>query len=180
MTGVEQKKLLRSEAKRINESFTEEEIRASDERIMDKVLASEAFKKAKSIFVYVSLEKEPDTYRLIKAALEAGKTVCVPKCSKKPEMKAVRITSLDDLRPGRFGIPEPASDEAYEGKTDLSVVPCVRAAKDGRRLGHGGGFYDWFLQRNESYKLCLCRSRLLCDSIPVETFDVLMDEVVTD
>ncbi len=176
----EEKSLLREEAKRINEGLSQEEVLKSNEAIIQAVLRNKAYKDSTSLFVYVSMEKEPDTLKLIREALNSGKEVYVPKCGKKPYMKAVRINDLKDLHPGRFGIPEPESDEGYEGRIDVALVPCVAASPNGKRLGHGGGYYDHFLRDREICKLCLCRKKLLKSDLPVDEFDVIMDEIITD
>lgn len=176
----EEKTLMREEAKRINDDLDHDEIPDSDEAIRQAVLSSKAYISSTRLFIYVSMENEPDTLKIISDALNAGKEVYVPKCGKKPFMKAVRINSLRDLRPGKFGILEPGSDEGYEGELDLAVVPCLAAATNGKRLGHGGGYYDRFLKDRKVYKLCLCRKKLLKNDLPADEFDVIMDEILTD
>ena len=180
MDTKEEKTKARAEAKRILESMTDERIRESDAKILKGIFENYYFRNARSIFVYVSTDKEPDTLKLIDAALEDGKAVYVPKCEKKPYMKAVRINSRDELKPGFYGIPEPVSDEGFDGNIDIAIVPCLAASSDGRRLGHGGGYYDCFLNRRIIYKICICRKELINENLPTDAFDVMMDEVITD
>ncbi len=175
----EEKKVLREEAKRIEKEITEDRIRMSDEKIFEQLMNNPRFISARNLFIYISVDREPDTLRLIDEALKRGKNVFVPKCGKKPFMKAVKIASREELREGSFGIPEPLSDEDFEGDLDLAVVPCVRATWDGRRLGHGGGFYDCFLGKRKIYKICLCRKEIMTEKLPEEDFDVIMDEVIS-
>ncbi len=180
MDIFEEKSLFRKEAKQIIEDLDYDEMLESDEAIIQAVLANRAYKDSTSVFIYVSMENEPDTLKIIQDALRSGKEVYVPKCGKKPSMKAVRIYALKDLRPGKFGILEPESDEGYEGKIDVAVVPCLAAASNGKRLGHGGGYYDHFLGGRDIYKICLCRKKLLKKDLPADEFDVIMDEILTD
>lgn len=161
--------------------LSDEYLRSAGKVIASKAASSEAFKGAQCVFIYASCKGEPDTYALIKEALAAGKTVLVPKCRKKPHMDAVRIFSEDDLAPGSYGICEPFSDEPYpKDRIDLAVIPCVSAGLNGRRLGHGGGYYDVFLKDTKAVKMCLCFKELLSDDIPAEQHDVQMDLVITD
>jgi 5-formyltetrahydrofolate cyclo-ligase len=97
-------------------------------------------------------------------------------------MKAVRIENTDDLVPGHLGIPEPrtVTDTADADDLDLIIVPCVTASPDGERLGHGAGYYDHFLKRTNTPKVCLCFDALLSNDIPMAEFDVYMDFVVTE
>ena len=97
-------------------------------------------------------------------------------------VKAVRIRRLGELRPGAMRIPEPHADgEAAEpGTLELAVVPCVTAAKDGARLGHGAGYYDRFLRLHACKTICLCYGKMLADALPMDEHDIWMDFVVTE
>jgi 5-formyltetrahydrofolate cyclo-ligase len=97
-------------------------------------------------------------------------------------MLAVRIRDLDCLVPGAYGIPEPSdAGETVSAKDlDLIIVPCVAAFKDGKRLGHGAGYYDRFLAGGSGKTVCLCFRELLEAHIPVEDTDITMFLVVTE
>lgn len=178
----EGKKRLRSVMRARQRELPEEYIRAAGESIQDRVLASERYKAADSIFVYISMENEPSTRRILRQALEDGKKVCVPKCTGRTEMLAVRIRGMDGMIPGAFGIPEPrdAAETAAAEELDLILVPCLAAAPDGRRLGHGAGYYDRFLQKPAESMICLCFSRMLTDDIPVQETDIIIPAVITE
>ena len=166
----------RRELRRRLAAMTEEEDATSGAAIARAVLASSLYREAASVFVYVSTGKEPDTWAILRQALRDGKAVYVPKCREKPRMDAVRIRSLDELRPGRYGIPEPEDGETG-ASFGLAVVPCLGAAPDGTRLGHGGGYYDAFLRAHPARTLCLCHAVLLCESLPSGPLDVRVDAV---
>lgn len=151
------------------------------EIIGEKVIASPEFQKAQSLFIYLSTVNEPETRRIIKKALEEGKRVYVPVCISKGVMKPVQIYKDTLFVKGYMGIKEPAAFNGfYENDIDLAVIPCLAASEDGRRLGHGGGFYDIFLGRQSCRTVCLCFSKLLTDSIPEEPHDIKADRVLTD
>ncbi|MBO5999950.1 MAG: 5-formyltetrahydrofolate cyclo-ligase [Lachnospiraceae bacterium] len=163
---------------------------AAGSRITEHILRSAQYTAAKSVFIYVSTEGEPDTYVLIRAALQDNKAVYVPKCVSKETMLAVRIFSPDELQPGMMNIPEPvltdSSVTASCRDLDLAVVPCVSVSRDRIRLGHGAGFYDRFLSAKKDgpfekpVTLCTCFEKLLRDDIPAGPFDIPMDLVVTE
>ncbi len=180
MSVKEEKDKLRKKIKMLSDSFTKDYLAASDQKIYATVTENERYKAAKTIFVYVSVGIEPDTLKIIQSALESGKKVLVPKCKKKPFMKAVEIRSPEELKPAAFGLLEPENDKGYEGTIDVALVPCICASENGKRLGHGGGFYDRFLRNREMYKICLCRGRSLMKDLPYEISDVLMDEVISE
>ncbi len=175
MTDIaERKRILRGRMKERLAGIPEERILAGSARIAAAVLSSRLFREAGSVFVYVSVGREPDTREIIRQALQAGKKVYVPKCGKPPRMEAVRIFDLEELRPGRLGIPEPGDGERTEDP-DLVIVPCVSVSRDGRRLGHGGGYYDAFLRGKSMKTLCLCHEEMLCGEIPVCAEDEAVD-----
>ena len=152
----------------------------ASEIIRKKVLSSEMFEKADTIFSYVSTDREPDTREIIKKALSLGKKVCVPKCREKPNMDLVYIDSLDCLSEASFGLMEPASGEkALTEDIDLAIIPCVSVTEDGIRLGHGGGYYDKFMENFTGTNMCLCFKKLMREDLPKEQHDINVN-VVSD
>lgn len=172
------KRELRLKCAEIRKNLSPEYINSASDRIAAEVLKAPEYVAAESVFIYVSVPGEPGTSDIITDALERGKTVLVPKCVG-DNMLAVKIRSLDDLRPGAFGIPEPIGSKAWSGGIDLAVVPCAAASRDLNRLGHGRGYYDRFLAGREIFKLCLCFDKLLCD-VPTDGNDIKMNMVITE
>ena len=162
--------------------LSKEYMKNASDGITKAVLESDIYKKSRCIFIFVSMPGEPDTTGIIKAAFKDGKTVCVPKCYENRQMKPVIIKSLDDLKPGAYGIPEPYGELeiADEADVDLSFIPCISANKKGERIGHGGGYYDIFLERSKSIRLCICFEKLSAPDIPVSDLDQKMDYVLTE
>ncbi len=156
-------------------------VSASD-TIQDRVLETPEYRQAQRIFLYLHMPTEPDTDRIIRQAIADGKAVYVPKCTSKTEMIAVRIRSFDALAPGAYGILEPldCSETIEPDAIDLILVPCVSACADGRRLGHGAGYYDRFLKGNAQKTICLCFGQALCDRIPTDENDVPMRRVISE
>ena len=113
---------------------------------------------------------------IIKKCLEDGKNVYIPKCIEQ-KMYAVKYT--DNLKENKYGILEPVDlfDTIKVDKIDVAVIPCLMASLDNRRLGHGKGYYDYFLNK-EIFKLCLCFKELLSDEIVMDEHDIYMDLVV--
>ncbi len=172
----------RARAREILSSLDEEYFSLANSKITASVINSSWFDKSENIFVYVSVANEPDTSKIIEAALKSGKNVFVPRCISKSEMLAVLITSVRELSTGRFGIPEPKYSNivAYPSQVDTVIVPCVCASSDGKRLGHGAGYYDRFLQDTQAIKICLCYDKLIFSDIETSSLDVTMDMVITE
>ena len=178
----EDKKQLRRAFKERGRALTADYRQTAARAIFAAVHGSEQWKNAQGVFLFVSMWAEPNTGALFAAAFAEGKRVYVPLCCPDGAMRAVRIRSLDELRPGSYGIPEPPADgeTAKPGDLDLALVPCVTATRDGARLGHGAGYYDRFLCAHTCETICLCYARMLADTLPMDESDVRMDAVVTE
>ena len=177
-----EKKKLRENIKKQITHLSPNYCQKSDDLIGRHVIALPEYQQAQTIFCYVSRESEVSTISILQDALKKGKTVAIPKCIDKGVMEGFQITSLSDLKPGKYGILEPSkTSPQIEAKTvDLCIVPCLSCSTDGKRLGYGGGYYDRYLKKGEFTKIALCRSQLMLEDIPVEPHDVKMDKVITE
>ncbi|MDL2253266.1 5-formyltetrahydrofolate cyclo-ligase [Ruminococcaceae bacterium OttesenSCG-928-I18] len=182
MNLAQQKETLRRQVGRQTETLSEEYLRQSDEAILSLLCAEAALQKAKVVFSYVSVGREPDTRRFIEALLAEGKTVCVPRCHRGGVMHSCSITGFAQLLPARYGLLEPAAETPITdpAQIELVVAPCVAADRRGGRLGHGAGYYDRFLTKTTCPVFCLCRGVLLQQEIPMGPYDRRMDLVITE
>ena len=166
----------------ISGQLTPEYRKEAGEAITRQLLSHPWWKQAKTVMLYWSLAHEPDTRELMETALREGKTLLLPRCLDGKRMTALPVRNLNDVEPDYLGIPAPVTDA--EGDTaaepDLIVVPCVAAAQDGMRLGHGAGYYDRFLAEHTGRTVCLCFRALQRASLPAEETDVPVDLVITD
>ncbi len=156
---------------------------AQSKRLSIKMLEKyPEFSDAETVFCYISAHGEVDTYELIEELLKT-KTVTVPYCvDREGNMIASKITSLEDLKDGKFGIPEPVSPKEFpKQKIDFVIVPGVAFDKDGYRLGYGKGYYDRFLKGISPYKLGVCQKDFFVEKLPHGEYDIKMDNVlITD
>jgi len=118
--------------------------RRRGERIAEAVLALPELERVRRLMLFLSMADELDTDPLVRGALEAGLEIYAPRTFKKTrKLLPVRVTSLEALTRGTYGIREPVSEESVEpGQLDAIVVPAVAFDRQGWRLGRGGGFYD--------------------------------------
>ena len=175
-----QKKELRKEAlKYYNGEFLPKRDEISAD-ITGKVLSLSEYKTARTVFCYVGRHNEIDTSGLIKAALADGKTVAVPLSAVKGAMSARRITSLEELKKGRYGVMEPYEDsEVVEpDDIDLALIPSLVCDSKCRRIGFGGGYYDRFLKKRRMTKVMLCPPAMMKKRIASGMFDQHGDMVI--
>lgn len=178
MTKTELRRTLRALERELPETY----LRESGAEICARVLAMPEYEKARCIFCFVGTGREVDTAPILRAALAAGKRVCVPLCTSPGVMELRLLQTVERLSPGAYGIPEPPADspEVDPDEVELAVVPCVSCSSRGARLGRGGGYYDRFLARYGGISAVLCRDRLLREDIPEEGHDRRVGIVVTE
>ena len=96
-------------------------------------------------------------------------------------MKFYRVTDLNKLVSGTFGVKEPTESEEFCSEKAICIVPGLAFDKNGNRLGYGKGYYDKFLsQYPEIIKIGFCSGCCFFEEIPSEETDVKMDYVFVD
>jgi 5-formyltetrahydrofolate cyclo-ligase len=162
MTTKKSKAKARKKATELLASLPAKRVRESSDEIAERVINSEIFKQAKTLFVYISFGNEVSTKGIIEAAKAVGKNVYSPQLP----------TS------GRWAEANPDDLDLDKNDIDLTIVPCLAVDKRGARLGRGGGYYDRFLTGYKGRFIALCHGELVFDELPTEEHDVRV-EVIT-
>ena len=147
------------------------------ERACARILALDAYKNAKTVFLYYSVGGEVDTHALIERMRADGKTVCLPSITGRGVMEARR---MDGLVPGPYGIPTPEGPTIPPENIDLVVVPGLAFDRACHRLGQGGGYYDRYLPGCRAVTIGLACEFQMVDHLPQEAHDVPLHYVSTD
>ena len=182
MTRQEEKQQLRAIVRRLEAALAPEYKAKSARSIAHRLLAMPEYQEAQTVFCFGGTNREIDTRPILEDALAAGKTLCVPLCTEPGHMESRQITDLNQLVPGRCGLLEPTADTPVipVDAIDFAVLPCVTCNYLGQRLGHGGGYYDRYLQQITGTQAVLCRTALMCDEIPMEAHDRTIDFVICE
>lgn len=159
-----------------------------DRAIFEAVSSLPLYQKAGRLLFYVSTPEEADTRKLLAAALGEKKEVFVPLCLPKSRLAFYRISSMEDLRPGHFGIlePEPSQSAALELGAEesfedaLCLVPGVAFDVRGCRMGYGKGYYDRFLAGRKIPCVGLCYRELVLLELPAEEHDQRVGLLATE
>lgn len=180
------KRNLRAEIRR--QLPSREAVAERSARIFAQLAALPEWRDAASVLWYVELPGEVCTQSRLKAELPGGRRCAVTWCEA-DELKLAWLQSMNELSSRTLGILEPIAAIRGDSRRwldiseiDLVLVPGLAFDRQGRRLGHGKGYYDKLLSRAraETTFVALAFDEQVLDAVPCEPHDVIMDYVVTE
>lgn len=188
------KQALRKEIKRRVAELSEEEKLRQSLLVSQKLFRHPKYVSCQRIAVFLSMHDEVRTEEIIKDVFKWGKSCFIPRYeSSSNHMDMLQLRSVDDMRTlplTSWNIRQPAYDDQSReealsaGGLDLILMPGLGFDRSGNRLGRGKGFYDTYLERcirhpkGKPYTIALAFREQLCQEIPVDANDVLIDEVL--
>ena len=143
------------------------------------------FGDIKYVASFISIRSEISTSQLNDNIVKQKKILSFPVIEKNSnELVFKKFNFSEDLRPGKFNIPEPSNDND-EVIPQLFFVPCLGFDSNGYRLGYGGGYYDRTFAKLDSLKKKFYTVGFAFDGqkqnkIPKENFDYKLDFVLTE
>lgn len=164
-----ERSVLRQQAKERRAALTDRA--AQSAAIRARLAALPQWQQARCVFSYVAVRDEVDINPLLQTLPGGGeKLLCVPRVSRAGHMDAVAvIADWAELTAGPFGLLQPPADRTPlpPESIDLVLVPGLLFARDGSRLGYGGGYYDRFLARLPRVtRIGLCYREMLVETLP--------------
>lgn len=147
---------------------------------------SHAFVAAGCVACYQGQAGEVGTERIAARCRETGKRVCLPAWRDEDGGYAFCAWEEgEDLRPARWGIPQPACPRwlGAGDRIDLVLVPGVAFDRRGGRVGHGKGYYDALLRHpcaQQARRVGLAFDFQVVEQVPMEDHDVPMDAVAAE
>ena len=165
----------------MRKGLSDEAQRIASEAACKRILAFAPYQEAACVMAYVACRGELDISSVIEDILIGGKHLVLPRCEADGIMTARRITSLDQLVSGAYGIPAPqeTSEIVVPQEIDFILVPGTAFDGDGYRLGQGGGYYDRFMKETNAVRAGVCHDEALLEHVPHEAHDLRMDAVIT-
>ena len=152
---------------------------AINARLLDIVRAE----KPSGLVAYVSDGTEPDLAPVMRYALQAGITLCLPRFEQSGAYSIVTVRSLD-FPASHWGIPEPSADAPAAPPELLAKAlwlgPGVAFDPACRRLGRGKGVYDRLLARGAGKTIGIFYELQRCAELPCEPTDQPVGRVVTE
>lgn len=198
------KKALRKEIAAKLASLSPEQIELQSTRTATALRSLQAYQQSQCIAFYMHMDNsEMRTDKMISNAFEDGKRVFLPNIApyhpdeqhpwyptQKTHLRMLEMPSLESVHQlvprGKYKLKEPISGFNCLEKDglDLIILPGVGFSADKKRIGHGAGFYDSFI--NEHMYTLHRTPRLigvgleeqLVDDIPTDEHDKRLDAVV--
>ena len=155
--------------------FPGEAARAEESRLLSlHILASDLYCHAQIVGGYVPLRHEADVTAVLLDVLASGRTLALPLCGQPPHMTLRRVTSLEELLPGAYGIPEPREDTEIipVDALHLLLTPLEGIDPRGMRLGKGGGYYDCLLAEKRVQTLGCALKHQWVERVPAMAWDM--------
>jgi len=174
LSKIELRKMIRQR----KQTMSPEEILRRSELLCRKVLETDAYQAAKTIYGYLSFHQEVAILPLLEQALADGKQVAVPKCFGK-EMRFILTDDFSRIRLSPHGVPEPVADSPVASDPHaLVIVPGLAFDPEGHRVGYGGGYYDrFFASEPEHPTIALCYDFQLFPRLDTDPPDIPVDTI---
>lgn len=178
---------IRKEILGIRNSMSDEDILVKSNLIFKKLTDMDLYKNAGDVLIYASMGSEVRTDEIIEDALNNGKNVFCPKCTDIANgvMEFVKISGLDQLVKGYYGIREPVMDEqsvVFSSGNALMIMPLVAFDDQNNRIGYKGGYYDRYLEKHRHLRTCALAFSVQksADLIPAEVHDIKPEIIITE
>lgn len=180
------KKDLRNDILGKRSKLSKENIVDYSKTITNTLKGLDAYKNAKRIMCFVSMGSEVDTHPLIEQAILEGKSIVVPiTVDATRELLLSDLFSLSELEVADHNIEVPKEEFTRlvePGTVDLVLVPGLAFAKNGHRVGYGGGYYDRFLAKLDKSvpKIAIGFDLQIVEEVPTKDFDIPVDSLITE
>lgn len=178
---IAEKKRLRAHFSAIRAAIPAAEKAALDAALCHAIAAHPAFADCDTLLCFSPVRDEPNFTALYELARKRGVKTAFPRCVG-AQMTFHVIQDENELEKARFGIQAPRESAPLATCTarTLCLLPALSVARDGTRLGYGGGFYDRFLADFSGVTLLPIYSTLVCDALPREQTDIPVSHILTE
>lgn len=153
------------------------ELKNKNSIIVQKILNSQDFKKAKNIALYYPIKNEIDLTSLFRCL---DKKFYLPRCVDN-ELEFVEFQGLDKLVLDQYNILTPIGNKINPEILDVIYIPALMANNNHYRLGYGKGFYDRFFAKNniKAKKIIVVASELLSNIFVQDKNDIQCDTTIS-
>ncbi len=159
--------------------------REKDLAIADSVVSLPEIENAESLFCCLSFGVEVDTWGLVRRLVDSGRRLYVPRADFATRSLHVHPypSELESLSFGLRQPPATASEvapERIDEILDAAIIPGLAFDRRGFRLGHGGGFFDRFLEGRSLPTIGIAYELQIVDRLPDQPHDLPLSVVTTE
>ncbi|MGB9735928.1 MAG: 5-formyltetrahydrofolate cyclo-ligase [bacterium] len=179
---MENKLNIRKSVLQCRKAITSQTYKKLSDKIQHLFLTSDLYRQSDSIMLYIPINNEPDTDRIISTAMKDGKVVLLPGIID-DEVYPVVYKKGMPLKHGKYNVKEPAQKEVFPVENiDTVIVPGVAFDRYGNRLGYGKAYYDRFLSKLDKHTIKVGLSFTICivENLPVDPWDISLDVIITE
>lgn len=164
-----------------------DEVLNSSRVIEGRLFACKELSVCRDVMFYLSFGNEVRTDEMIKRSLENHQRVYVPRLVKRERrLEVCEITDMDqEFELGSYYIREPSrlnTRVVSPSKIDAVIAPGLAFDYSGRRVGFGGGYFDWFLKQlpEGALRLAVAYRFQVLDSVPQDPWDERVQKIFTE
>ena len=156
--------------------------------IAQRLAEISAYQQSEVVLAYMNFGTEFDSRIWVMQVLADGKRLVLPRVNRHTnELDLYRVHDLESqLATGLWGIAEPVPERCERlidlNEVEFALLPGVAFARNGARLGYGGGYYDKLLARMKPHPVLVAAAFALqvVQDVPQEKTDVKVDWLVTE
>ena len=178
---------VRQDMKLRRDAMSPDEVLNFSRDIENRLFACKRFSVCRDVMFYLSFGNEVRTDEMIKLALENHQRVYVPRLVKRERrLEVCEITDMDqEFELGSYYIREPSrlnTRVVSPSKIDAVIAPGLAFDYSGRRVGFGGGYFDWFLKQlpEGALRLAVAYRFQVLDSVPQDPWDERVQKIFTE
>jgi 5-formyltetrahydrofolate cyclo-ligase len=178
---------VRQDMKRRRDAMSMDDVLNFSRAVEERLFAFKGFTDCQNIMFFLSFGNEVRTDEMIKRALKGCKQVYVPRLiarERRMEVCEIRVIN-QQFELGSYDIREPSrrnSKVVSPSIIDVVIVPGLAFDRSGRRIGYGGGYFDWLFKQlpDEALRLGVAYEFQILDSIPQNSWDERVQSIFTE
>lgn len=179
-----EKRILRKQLQEELQTLPKQSYEHFSYTIAQSLFQTKEWQGATTIAITISKRPEVDTYQIIRKAWEEKRRIVIPKCDPKDKRMCFRtLTAFNQLESVFYGLLEPVealTEAVPKEEIDLMIVPGLAYARNGYRLGFGGGYYDRYLSTYKGKTVSLAFHTQIVPTIPIDQHDIPVAKIITD